>query len=172
MINKIQNLKFRVQNDRGFTLIELLIVIAIIGILATLISANFIGVRQRARDTERKSDLRQLQAALELYKSDLGSYPTGFSNYSVTNSSSCSSSSRVSFTANSVTYMSKVPCDPLSSNGFNGNNYYYYSASGTSYVLAACLENSNDSDSDTTTTPPSPSGGSCPTGKYYTLTNP
>lgn len=158
-------------SKKGFTLIELLVVISIIGILATLISANFVGIRQRARDTQRKSDVRQIQAALELYKSDVGSYPTGFANYSVTNTSSCSSTARVSFQYNSVTYMSKVPCDPLAS-GYNGNNYYYYSASGTSYVVAACLENSNDSDVDSTTTAPSPSGGTCSSGKYYAVTNP
>ena len=55
---------------KGFTLVELLIVVAIIGILSTLLMANFIGVRQRARDAQRKADLRQIQSALELYRSD------------------------------------------------------------------------------------------------------
>jgi len=162
------------KRESGFTLIELLVVISIIGILATLISANFIGIRQRARDTQRKSDVRQVQSALELYKSDVGSYPTTASNYSLTGSSSCSSSSPASFTYNSVKYMAKVPCDPLSANSspYNSSNYYYYSAAGTAYTLATCLENSNDSDVDTTATPPSPSGGTCTSGKYYVLTNP
>lgn len=172
MISKFKISKLELQLDKGFTLIELLVVIAIIGILASLITANFIGVRQRARDTQRKSDLRQLQSALELYKSDVGNYPFGFSNYSVTNTSSCTTSSRVSFVSGNVTYMSKVPCDPLTSSGYDSGNYYYYSANGTAYTLAACLENSNDSDTDTTATPPSPSGGSCSTGKYYVLNNP
>ncbi|MBI2195693.1 MAG: type II secretion system protein [Candidatus Levybacteria bacterium] len=65
----------RVKREKGFTLVELLIVIAIIGVLTTLLMANFIGVRQRARDAQRKSDLRQIQSALELYRSDQGSYP-------------------------------------------------------------------------------------------------
>lgn len=77
----IQNLKFRIQNfKKGFTLIELLIVIAIIGVLATLLMVNFIGVRQRARDAQRKSDLRQIQSALEIYRSDQGSYPASIIN--------------------------------------------------------------------------------------------
>ncbi len=156
----------------GFTLIELLIVIAIIGILATLISANYVGVRQRARDTSRKSDLRQIQSALELYKSDVGSYPNGFSNKSVTNTASCNNASRVAFSYNTVTYMAKVPCDPLSSSSFNGGNYYYTSAAGATYILGACLENANDGDTDSTTTAPGASSGSCPSGKYYVLTNP
>lgn len=156
----------------GFTLIELLIVIAIIGILATLISANYIGVRQRARDTSRKSDMRQLQSALELYKSDVGSYPSGFSNKSVTNTASCNNDNKVPFSYNSVNYMAKVPCDPLSAASFNGGNYYYDSATGTTYTLAACLENSNDGDSDSTTAAPGSFSGSCSSGKYYVLTNP
>jgi len=157
---------------RGFTLIELLVVIAIIGILATLITANFIGVRQRARDTSRKSDVRQIQSALELYKSDIGTYPNGFSNKSVTNTSTCVNASRVAFTYNSVNYMTKVPCDPLSSASYNGGNYFYTSATGATYTLAACLENSNDGDTDSTATSPGATSGSCSSGKYYVLTNP
>lgn len=165
-------LKGQSRRTSGFTLIELLIVIAIIGILATLISANYIGVRQRARDTSRKSDLRQLQSALELYKSDVGSYPNGFSNKSVTNTASCNNASRVAFSYNTVNYMTKVPCDPLSSSTFNGGNYYYTSPAGATYTLAACLENSNDGDTDSTTTSPGAFSGSCPSGKFYVLTNP
>jgi len=73
-----KNLEFRIQNselEKGFTLIELLIVIVIIGVLATLLMTNFVGVRQRGRDAQRKSDLRQIQAALELYRADVGQYP-------------------------------------------------------------------------------------------------
>jgi general secretion pathway protein G len=164
--------KGRDSRSSGFTLIELLIVIAIIGILATLISANYIGVRQRARDTARKSDMRQLQSALELYKSDVGSYPNGFSNKSVTNTASCNNASRVAFSYNSINYMTKVPCDPLSSSTFNAGNYYYTSATGATYTLAACLENSNDGDTDSTTTSPGAFSGTCSSGKYYVLINP
>ncbi|MDP2672104.1 MAG: type II secretion system protein, partial [Candidatus Daviesbacteria bacterium] len=55
-----------IRNFRGFTLIELLVAIAIIGILSSFLLSNFVGVRQRARDGVRKSDLRQIQSALEL----------------------------------------------------------------------------------------------------------
>ncbi len=147
---KIKNLK------KGFTLIELLIVIAIIGVLATLLMANFIGVRQRARDAQRKSDLRQIQSALEMYRSDNGSYPL------TANFPSCGSA----FTYNGNTYMSKVPCDPMSS-GTNLINYTYTSAAGSTYSITACLENTNDSQA---------TGGSCTingaTGVQFTVNNP
>jgi len=50
----------------AFTLIELLVVVAIIGLLATLVLANFNAARERARDVQRKSDLKQFQTSLEL----------------------------------------------------------------------------------------------------------
>ena len=50
---------------KGFTLIELLIVISIIGILVTIVSASFVTSQKQARDVQRKSDLKQYQNALE-----------------------------------------------------------------------------------------------------------
>ena len=67
---KISNLKSQISNS-GFTLIELLVVISIIGILSTLLMANVGGVRERARDAQRKSDINQIQKALELYKNSI-----------------------------------------------------------------------------------------------------
>lgn len=59
----IMKLKFK----RGFTLIELLVVISIIGILAALGLASFTTAQKQARDTQRKSDLKQYQNSLESY---------------------------------------------------------------------------------------------------------
>lgn len=171
MKSKIKNLKLKTSG--GFTLIELLIVIAIIGILTTLLTANFVGVRQRARDAQRKSDLRQMQSALELYRSDEGTYPIISAAFRLNGSTACPTSQ--SFTAPSpstVTYMSKIPCDPLGATVYNSGNYYYYSSDGQTYTLAACLENGNDKDSNATSTAPVPSGGSCTSGRYFVVTNP
>lgn len=51
----------------GFTLIEMLIVISLIGILAALALVSFGPVQKQARDTTRKSDLKQYQNSLEMY---------------------------------------------------------------------------------------------------------
>lgn len=158
-------------STKGFTLIELLIVIAIVGILTTLLTANFVGVRQRARDTQRKSDIRQIQSALELFRSDNARYPVRTVTYRVNSGTACMTSE--AFTYNNVTYMSKVPCDPSGASGYNAGNYYYVTdASGATYTLGTCLENANDNDANSTSTAPSPSGGTCSSGKYYVVTNP
>ena len=62
MIRK--NLEFRIYNS-AFTLIEVLITVSIIGLLASLTLISFGGVQKTARDTQRKSDLKQYAAALE-----------------------------------------------------------------------------------------------------------
>ncbi len=129
----------KIQSKKGFTLIELLIVIVIIGVLATFLVSNYIGVSQRARDSRRKSDLKQIQAALELIRSDTGRYP-----YAIY-SSPCPMSGPLQVGA--VIYMNKVPCDPslLTFYTSPAGNYGYVNRGG-SYQLYACLENSNDTD--------------------------
>ena len=142
-------------SQNAFTLIELLVVVAIIGILSAVIMANFVGFRERGRDVLRKSDLKQIQAALEFYRSDNGSYPTG------TYPSSCGTTGD-SIGNGSTTYMKIVPCDPSSTT--SSKIKYSYSSDGTTYTLYACLENPQDSQKDST-----PHSG-CTTS--YTVTNP
>ncbi len=60
----------------GFTIVELLIVIVIIGILAALVITTYSGIQQKARDTERKTDVNTLQSHAEAYFAESGKYPT------------------------------------------------------------------------------------------------
>jgi type II secretion system protein G len=76
MANKMVDGKFSRWKIEGFTLIELLVVIAILGILATIGLVAFRSSQARSRDAERKSDLKQISSALELYYSDYGKYPS------------------------------------------------------------------------------------------------
>lgn len=62
---------------RGFTFVELMIVVALVGILASAIYANFNSGGAQARDAQRMADLRNIQSALELYKNKWGRYPEG-----------------------------------------------------------------------------------------------
>lgn len=62
---------------KGFTLIELLVVLSIIGVLAALFLVSFSGSQKQARDTKRKSDLRQYQSVLENFANkNQGFYPS------------------------------------------------------------------------------------------------
>lgn len=67
-------------SQKGFTIVELLIVIVIIGILAALVFVQFNNSQKKARDAERKSDLRQLAGKLAEYNAEKGSYPAAQTN--------------------------------------------------------------------------------------------
>lgn len=61
---------------KGFTLVELLVVISIIGLLSSIVLSSLSVARSKARDTQRISDIHNLQTALELYRASNGAYPT------------------------------------------------------------------------------------------------
>jgi len=65
-----------IRKDAGFTLIEIMVVIAIIGILATLIVPKIMGRPDEARATAAKHDVGTLVQAFKLYRLDIGRYPT------------------------------------------------------------------------------------------------
>jgi general secretion pathway protein G len=60
----------------GFTLIELMVVIVILGILATIMMPKIMDRPEQARRMKAKVEIRNLQSALALFKSDTGDYPT------------------------------------------------------------------------------------------------
>ena len=60
----------------GFTLIELLIVVAIIGLVATIAVPKLINTKERALVAGMKSDLRNLVTAEENYLADHAKYTT------------------------------------------------------------------------------------------------
>lgn len=65
---------FSKNSKKAFTLIEILIVIAIIGILATIISISLFGARDKARDSKRKTEVSQIGRVLTMgcYMPDAG----------------------------------------------------------------------------------------------------
>jgi len=136
----------------GFTLIELLVVISIIGVLSGMAAFNFQQARKRARDVQRKSDLKQIQNALELYKNDQISahYPdTG------------------NLTDLTPDFIKRIPVDPKEQKLAGSWVDYTYTRDTSSvlkYTLVACLENEGDASRDEV--------NACSVGVSYTLTEP
>jgi type II secretion system protein G len=64
------------RKQQGFTIVELLIVIVVIGILAALVITTFTGIQQKARNTERTTDIKAVHGQVEAYYAQNGKYPT------------------------------------------------------------------------------------------------
>jgi len=61
--------------SRGFTLIELLLVLVILAVLAAVVVPKFTGRSQEARITAAKTDISNMETALDAYDVDIGKYP-------------------------------------------------------------------------------------------------
>lgn len=167
--------------QNSFTLIELVVVIAIIGVLTAFAVPNFMAARERARDIQRKKDLKQLQNAVEMYKLDNGEYPPSdlFTKMKVAENTCWYADDTIpglDFSSicplDKVIYMKKVVRDPNRSVAADNKAYYYSSSDKYKYIVCACLENQGDADGV---------AGNCDdisykcnngTGKNYTLTEP
>ncbi len=58
------------RQDAGFTLVELMIVMAIIGVLATMAIPSFVGAIKQAREAVLKEDLHVMRTAIDSYTAD------------------------------------------------------------------------------------------------------
>ena len=147
---------------KGFTLIELLVVISIISLLATLAVTSLKNAREKARDTKRLADIRQLQLALDLYYDKYNTFPvSGNCGATSPNGGWCNSIQSLSGgywvrngSSNLNEFLGKDPVDPKPASSPNwaptgGGTYFYYGAgyggSGQWYMIIFGLENtSND----------------------------
>ena len=68
---------FQFPKNFGFSLLELLVVISIIAVLTAVLTTNFMGMRERARDAQKIQDLGSIKNALRMFYNDNQSYPTG-----------------------------------------------------------------------------------------------
>lgn len=144
-------MKWKNKTQIGFTLVELLVVMSILGVLVTLVSGGFRTAQIRGRDAQRKSDLKQIANALELFYSDYKTYPSEVSGkiqacpYDPTSHTGSNCEWGVSeFTDGKSVYFKVLPKDPASD-----FEYIYRVVPGSNnqkFQLFARLENSQDKD--------------------------
>jgi len=75
----MKNNKFTARNEmlsRGFTLIEILIVTTIIALIVSFAASKIFGGGDKAKASLTKSRISALTGSLDLYKLDVGKYPT------------------------------------------------------------------------------------------------
>ena len=110
--------------------------VGILGLLiaGVLLTLNPFGQVQKANDAKRKSDLSQIQKALETYYQDSGRYPTHSSSpqYRIVRLDGTTADWGQQFQP----YMATLPKDPRSTYSY----VYYASSVGQSYWLYASLE--------------------------------
>jgi len=67
--------RWTARGNHGFTLVELMIVVAIVGILATLAVPSYYAAMLKAREAVLRQDLFTLRELLDHHRSDQGKYP-------------------------------------------------------------------------------------------------
>lgn len=131
---------------KGFTLIEILVAITLLGVLIGVFITILDPIEQirKARDAQRKSDLRQLQGALENYYADNGQYPPSEApGYHKITPVIC-------FGDSWPPYAKYLPKDPTANSGScDAPRHYQYipkiiNGSPQGYCLYANLEGKND----------------------------
>jgi len=134
---KFSTLKPNIQSHRGFTLIELLVVIAIIGLLASTVLASLSSARSSARDARVKSDIKQIQIALELFRNNNNNlYPSNTTHSRV--------DELTGPTNNIRPYIDPIPNNPHP--GQTGQNgYRYYTPDRKDYTLLVMMEENRTS---------------------------
>lgn len=91
------------QPNNGFSLLELLVVIAIMAILISIGFSSFATAQKKTRDSKRKSDVKEIQQALEQYYSVCGlNYPAAPGSYYTS----------INCAAPAISIMPAVPMDP------------------------------------------------------------
>ena len=109
----------------GFSLIELMIAISIIALLSTIGIVVYTQATKDARNTKRVQDLIQVKNALEIYRTQHGTYPisANFSCVTVLNTSLV------------PTFMPTLPSDPGNNDPANTDYCYEYQSDGNDYKI-------------------------------------
>jgi general secretion pathway protein G len=137
--------------QKGFTMVEILVVVAVMGILATIMLVAFSGLRERARDVKRETELSQIGQFLMIscYLPDggAGEYDLVPLVQELLNKN-----------PQYASYLKSVPKDPKSGTDTESKYIYIVNADATKCALYANLENDKAQVTLSITTP-TPGGG-------------
>ena len=147
----------RKMRKSGFTLIELLLIVALIGVLASVlvVAINPLKQMKKARDAGRKSDLKQMALALEGYYIAFGEYPHPCDRTQSEGGCSSAAGWGNASVLETVSSLKSLPNDPINDGFFDvwtSGEYSYFLVSetvgvgveGEYYMLGAFLENTDD----------------------------
>jgi general secretion pathway protein G len=76
MMNRVFETKRRVYGQSGFTLMELLVVLAILGLLMSLVGPRVLSQLGGAKTKTAAIQIKDLEQSLEMYKLDVGKFPS------------------------------------------------------------------------------------------------
>lgn len=121
----------------GFTLVEVITAIGVVAILASAVIAaiNPLEQFQKSQDSKRKSDLAQVQRALEVYYNDYDRYPSSNASGQIVVANDTNDPNKEWGTSWSP-YMDVLPIDPVQSKDYG----YWADTDGQSYALYASLD--------------------------------
>jgi general secretion pathway protein G len=61
---------------RGMTLIEILVVLVLLAVIMSVVAGNYLGRGEKAKADAAKIEIGQISQTLDLYKLEIGRYPT------------------------------------------------------------------------------------------------
>lgn len=131
-------MSFLYAHKKGFTVIEVVVVAGIIAVLASVVLANMGEAKQKARDTQRVSDLQQIQTAVRVYRDLNSSAPPQYTNGDEIGDGA-------GFDTDILPYVTAPVVDPFNSglSKYYYNSDYFCNSPHHAVILALTMEDAN-----------------------------
>lgn len=144
-------------SKRAFTLVELLVVVAIIGILATVVTLSVGAALAKSRDAKRKADVTTIKKSIDAFYTDKHRYPLCYAagnkecKFSIVDDSTTEMSINGNYSnslntgdrASLKVYLPIMPTDPSIKSAAGKPAYYEYadiSTIGSKYGILVAME--------------------------------